>query len=346
MQQSAMLTLHQFRRNKSLLYPALLVIIYTFWLVYMTASQSWSLFQGYWPASVTMVMGSFVAGITAEGGGAVAFPVFTKVLHSAAGDARTFSLMIQSFGMGMAAIYIMTRGIKILPNVIAYVSFGGIFGHVIGLFWLPLPAPYPKVLFTLITTVFGVVLVVSRWGLHWTPRPDLPRWTSAHRVIFTVLGVLGGLFAANVGSGIDVLTFIVLTLMFGVNEKISTPTTVVIMAINSIIGFILHGLVAQDIAPDVWNYWLVALPIVIVGGPLGAFIGSIVSRDSVIIFLAALILLELVTTVWLVPFSASVRQVTFIVSVVFGSSFVAMLYYRHNYLPGWLEKPGEQLDEG
>ena len=345
MQQSALLTLRQSWRVRHLIYPTLLAVIYSTWLIYMTVSQNWLLFSSYWPASLTMVLGSFVAGITAEGGGAVAYPVFTKVLHIASGDARTFSLMIQTFGMGMASVFIVSRGIKVLPRVIFFVSLGGIFGHLLGLFWFPLPAPYPKILFTFVTTAFGVALLVSRWGLHWTPSLDLPRWTRSHRFIFFVLGLLGGMFAANVGSGIDVVTFIVLTLMFGVNEKISTPTTVIIMGLNSIVGFIFHGVVAQDISPDVWRYWLVAVPVVIVGAPFGAFVGSKISRDAVIIFLVTLISLELITTLWLVPFTAVMWQITFIATLAFGLSFAAMLYYRHNYLLRWLDQTGEHLDE-
>lgn len=292
-----------------------------------------------------MVLGSFVAGITAEGGGAVAFPVFTKVLHIAAPNARTFSLMIQTFGMGMAAIFIVTRRIRVLPRVILFVSLGGVVGHVIGLFWFPLPPPYPKILFTFVTTAFGVALLISRYGLHWSPQQDLPEWSGVHRLIFVLLGLFGGIVAANVGSGIDVVTFIVLTLMFGVNEKISTPTTVIIMGINSFVGFLLHGLVVQDIAPEVWHYWLVAVPIVIIGAPFGAFVGSKISRDAVIIFLATLISIELVTTLWLVPFTAVIWQVTIIATVAFSLAFAAMLYYRHNYLPRWLEQTGEHLDK-
>ena len=344
MQQSVSLKPEQPRRYRLLIYPALLLLIYSTWLIYMTMSKNWSLYGTHWPASVTMVLGSFVAGITAEGGGAVAFPVFTKVLHIASGNARTFSLMIQTFGMGMAAIFIATRRIRVLPRVVLFVSLGGVVGHVIGLFWFPLPAPYPKILFTFITTVFGVALLISRWGLHWTPQQDLPHWTWVHRVIFVSLGIFGGMVAANVGSGIDVVTFIILTLMFGINEKISTPTTVIIMGINSLVGFFLHGVVAQDIDPEVWNYWLVAVPIVIVGAPFGAFVGSKISRDAVIIFLATLISIELVTTLWLVPFTAVMWQVTIIATVIFSACFAAMLYYRHNYLPRWLTKTGEHLE--
>jgi len=60
-----------------------------------------------------------------------------------------------------------------------------------------MPAPYPKIFFTFVTMAFGAALLVSRWGLHWTPQHDLPQWTRRHRLIFFVLGLFGGMFAAN-----------------------------------------------------------------------------------------------------------------------------------------------------
>jgi uncharacterized membrane protein YfcA len=48
--------------------------------------------------TVTMVFGSFIGGATAEGGGAVAFPVMTLVLHLTPAIARDFSFLIQCCG--------------------------------------------------------------------------------------------------------------------------------------------------------------------------------------------------------------------------------------------------------
>jgi len=44
----------------------------------MTVSQNWALFYSYWPATLTMVLGSFVAGITAEGAVLLPFPFLPK----------------------------------------------------------------------------------------------------------------------------------------------------------------------------------------------------------------------------------------------------------------------------
>lgn len=315
------------------IYFSLLGLIYIVWISYMTLAKRWDLFLHYWPASVTMSLGSFVAGATAEGGAAVAFPVFTKVLHISSHDARTFGLMIQSFGMTMASVMIYVQRVKILPRVVVWVSLGGILGQLVGTYLIVIPEPYPKILFTFVATAFGIVMIISRWLIRWTPRNDLAAWDKRYQALFCLVGVVGGIFAAQTGSGIDMLTFIVLTLAFGVNEKISTPTTVVIMGLNSVVGFFLHGVVSQDIG-IIWNYWLVAVPIVIVGAPLGAYVASRVSRDSIIIFLLTLITIELVTTLWLVPFG-NLTQIVFTGTAVAICAvlFWLMLAFRQKHVP-------------
>ncbi|MEL7058948.1 MAG: sulfite exporter TauE/SafE family protein [Acidobacteriota bacterium] len=281
-------------------YPATLVVVYTGWLAIMVVVDGWRLFAELWPISLTMTLGSFVAGATAEGGAAVAFPVFTKALGIAPTDARTFGLMIQAVGMTAAAVVIWARRIPILPRVIWLVTGGGVIGQVLGSVWLVLPNPYPRLLFTFVAAAFGAAMALSRWRLGWRPRRALDGWTPLRQAAFVAVGVAGGTFAAQTGSGIDMLTFIVLTLAFGIDERVSTPTTVVIMALNSIVGFALHGLVLREIGVA-WSYWLVAVPIVVLGAPLGAAVASKLQRDHIIGGLLFLILLEVVTTVWLVP---------------------------------------------
>ena len=315
------------------LYPALLTVIYTAWFSYMIIANRWALFQEYWPISLTMSLGSFVAGATAEGGAAIAFPVFTKALHIPSGDARTFGLMIQAMGMTMAGVMIYAQRVKTLPQVIGWVSLGGIVGQIVGTYLFTIPNPYPKILFTFVATAFGVALVISRWLIKWSPRSELPGWDHRYRALFFAVGALGGSFAAQTGSGIDMLTFIVLTLAFGINEKISTPTTVIIMGLNSVVGFFLHGVISQDIG-IAWNYWLVAVPIVILGAPLGAYVAAKINRDGIIKFLLFLIGVELVTTLWLIPFNNGTQLVVTAVSVaVCGALFWLMLTYRKNHVP-------------
>ena len=69
--------------------PAAIMVI---WAGYVSVSGQWDRVSGHWQATLTMIFGSFVAGSTPQGGGAVAFPVFTKVLEVPPPVARSFSL--------------------------------------------------------------------------------------------------------------------------------------------------------------------------------------------------------------------------------------------------------------
>lgn len=313
------------------IYPVLAIIILVTWFSYLTIMRRWHLYADYWPMSLTMLFGSFVAGSTPQGGAAVAFPVFTKVLHIPAADSRTFGFMIQSIGMTMASVFILARGIKILPKVILWVALGSVLGVTLGTYVFIMPDPFPRILFTLGATTFGIALIISRWVLKWEPRKNLPGWGIGYQLLFVVVGILGGIFSAQTGSGADMITFIVLTLAFGIDEKISTPTTVVIMALTSLIGFFLHGAVSQDIG-IVWNYWIVAAPVVAFGAPLGAYVTSHISRDVLISFILLLIAVEMITTLLLIPLTGSMVTVTAVVLGGCAFSFFVMLYYRQKRL--------------
>jgi len=316
-------------RNKvrRLTYPTLLALIIICWATYLTWTNKWMLYKDFWPMSLTMLFGSFVAGSTPQGGAAVAFPVFTKVLEIPAEESRTFGLMIQSVGMGMAFVMILVRRIRIMPKVIIIVTLGSFVGTFLGTYYLIMPNPYPRILFTLGAAAFGVALFISRWVLQCPPKKDLPAWSLRYWIIFFFVGILGGIFSAHTGSGVDMLTFIILTLTFGVFEKISTPTTVIIMAVNSFFGFFLHGVVSQDIG-IVWDYWIVAVPVAAIGAPVGAYFTSKVSRDVLISFILFLIGLEMITTLLLIPFTGEMITVTAFVIGCCAFLFFGMLYYR------------------
>ena len=198
----------------------------------------------------------------------------------------------------------------------------------LGAYFGQIPAPLPKILFTFVATAFGVALILSRWGFKWSPRNDIAQWNTNKRLLFVFIGLFGGAFAANTGSGTDMLAFMVMTLAFGINEKISVPTTVIIMVINSVVGFLVYAMMPGMIAPA-WDYWLAAIPIVILGAPLGAFAAAIIKRDHLIKFILGLISLELGTTLWLVPFNDVALKVTFASIGICAISFMAMLYHRH-----------------
>eukprot|EP00997_Jenningsia_sp_PLL12_P007194 NODE_3806_length_729_cov_145.489706_g3208_i0.p1 GENE.NODE_3806_length_729_cov_145.489706_g3208_i0~~NODE_3806_length_729_cov_145.489706_g3208_i0.p1 ORF type:complete len:213 (+),score=42.29 NODE_3806_length_729_cov_145.489706_g3208_i0:27-641(+) len=87
-------------------------------------------------------------------------------------------------------------------------------------------------------------------------------------------GFIGGIFSAISGSGIDICSFSVLTLLFRVTEKTATPTSVCLMAINTVVGFIWREYPMGGVKDAAWGYLYVCVPFVVIGAPLGSVLGS------------------------------------------------------------------------
>ncbi|MEZ6091362.1 MAG: hypothetical protein R3C05_25760 [Pirellulaceae bacterium] len=78
----------------------LALVVWTVWAIGVWNFVDPQTFRWGWPIAPTMLVGSFIAGSTSAGGGAVAFPVMTLLFGVAPPVARDFSLMIQTVGMG------------------------------------------------------------------------------------------------------------------------------------------------------------------------------------------------------------------------------------------------------
>jgi uncharacterized protein len=305
-------------------YPALLIaLIWSTWLGY-TFPDSWQVIEQHWQVTLTMVVGSFIAGATSEGGGAIAFPVFTKVLHIAPQDAKVFSLAIQSVGMVMAGLCIVLLRIAVEWRVILWASLGGVIGIVIGTAVLaPLIAPaMTKMLFTAMIGSFAVTLFFSRNNKKHNQQ-QLPAYNLREKTILLLTGATGGCMSGLVGNGIDIVSFSIMVVLFRLCERIATPTSVILMAINAVVGFALHGLVIGGFTAEVQSYWLAAIPVVIIGAPLGAFFCTRLSNSAIVDILLMLITLEVISSLLLIEFSAIMFYVSFTMFVLF-----ALGYYR------------------
>lgn len=264
----------------------------------MTFNSEWYLLSELWEIPLTMIVGSFVAGFSAEGGGAVAFPVFTKIFNVVPTDAKQFSLLIQSVGMTMASIFIVSRKIPFYSSAILPAVLGGALGQIISINmgWFMASSDL-KWLFTIHIAALGVALILQHFfGIK---RIEIINTKTASPLLFCT-GLLGGFLTINIGCGADMVAFIVLTLVLNSTEKKATPTTVIIMALNSIIGVILISF-AQDWSEWALNAWKTAIPVVIFGAPLGAFLASKVSNTIILKALLLFITIEVLSTVYIVP---------------------------------------------
>ena len=74
-----------------------------------------------------------------------------------------------------------------------------------------------------------------------------------------ISGIVGGAFSALAGSGVDICSFSVLCLLFRVSEKVATPTSVVLMAINTCVGFFWRHLMTNGKCLYAERAWFVSM---------------------------------------------------------------------------------------
>jgi len=297
-------------------------LVWLGWYFLPDSPPFWALAQ-HWRISLTMAFGSFVAGATAEAGGAVAFPVFTKVLAIPATQAKLFSLATQSIGMGAALVTILLLRIRVEWRAVFWVVLGSVTMLPLGfLLANQLPSSAVRLLFTVVQSSFGLAL----WWHNRDPDGDrndrLPSLGSMEKFTLLGFGMLGGLISGMLGSGLEIIVFSVLVLWFRLCEKAATPTVIVMMVLTSWSGFAMIFASGQFVAP-VTEYWLAAVPIVAMGAPLGVYVCSRMSRRRVVQTLIFLILLELITSLILIPLNFEVASVALMLFLGFSG-----VYYR------------------
>ena len=280
------------------------ITIWTTWLIATGPIQALTCLGHNWEIAVTMSFGSIVAGGTSMGGGAVAFPVLTKLLQIPAHDTMIFSLAIQSVGMGAATLTIISMGLRVEWRVIRWASIGSLLGIFWGTIFLApiLPSDVTKMSFTMMVSSFGVVLLIFQKQFQ-QGYQAMPQWSNQERSILLGVGFLGGIMSGLVGTGVDIFTFSVMVLLFRICETVSTPTSVILMAINAQIGFALHYFIINDFIDPVREYWLAAVPVVVVGAPVGAVLCSVLKPKTIMKILLGLICTEFVSSLVLIQLS-------------------------------------------
>ena len=282
---------------------ALGATVFVVWFV-LGGDRALQAVANHWQVSLTMVFGSLVGGGTSEGGGAIAFPVMTKVLAVPAPQARLFTFAIQSVGMGAATLTIVLNRVPVEWRAIRNGAPWAVLGVVVSSLALAprLDAPSVRLLFTAILVSLALALWISR---RCAPdrRDELERVGSRERAVLFGAGLVGGLLSGAAGLGENTIMFALLVLGFRVCERVVTPTTVVLLTVVSWAGFATHVFLMNDFTGPVVDMWLAAVPIVAIGAPTGALICTRMSRDMIVRLLYVLISMEFVSTLLLVPMS-------------------------------------------
>lgn len=226
----------------------------------------------HWHYPAIMVLGAFVAGLTPEGGGAVAFPVLSVFFHVDRVLARDFSLMIQSIGMTSASIFVLTNKANTLRAYKPLLWFIPVCfaGFVLGMQLLQnIPVFIIQALFLSLITTFAIAYFYSK---H---RGDLPSLTARgpldHAMLLVIL-LLGGMCASLFGTGADIILYTLLVTCFTMNEKVATHMSIMLMASMSVLGYAYRHFVDAGLTPDQFRTWLCAYPVVLFMAPFGTYI--------------------------------------------------------------------------
>ncbi|WNV06880.1 sulfite exporter TauE/SafE family protein [Candidatus Methylospira mobilis] len=270
-----------------------------------------------------MAFGSFIGGATSEAGGAVAFPVFTKILAIPPKHAKLFSLATQSIGMGSAFLTILLLRIRVEWRAVFWAVPGSIPMLYVGLNLAgALPASAVRILFTVVQCSFALALYLHNRNPAQSRHDCLPRCEIRERSILLAFGMAGGLISGLLGSGLEIIVFSVLVLLFRLCEKTATPTVIVMMVLTTWAGFAMIVSRGEFVAP-VTEYWLAAIPIVVVGGPLGVYACSHMPRIIIVRVLIGLILAELISSLLLIPLDRATAVGALVLFLAFSG-----IYYR------------------
>ncbi|CAD5225596.1 unnamed protein product [Bursaphelenchus okinawaensis] len=279
------LSFHEkYRKYLAFLLP--FIFFQTCWWSLAIRNNLFALYPTRYEMAITMVLGALVSGATSEGGGAVAFPVMTLLLHIPSEVARDFSLMIQSCGMAASSFSVVYMKVKVEWHSIIFSSLGAFFSIILGLQFLDdiIDGSQKKMVFVSIWFAFAISLLILNTQKKRVTYDEIPEFGPKKALILFCTGLFGGLLSAWTGSGVDICSFSILTLLFRVSEKVATPTSVVLMCLNTWVGFYWRQLIQKDVPQLAWEYFSVAMPVAITCSPIGALLSSHLHRQVLACF--------------------------------------------------------------
>ena len=270
-------------------------VVYMVWLNVVTSYPGRIVeLLRFWPASVAMILGSFVAGATPLGGGVVAFPVSVLVLQFSAAESRDASVLVQAVGMNAASYLILTSKKRQLLDIHMGILFVviGTAGALVGLY-IEVDARTASLIYTVLVFEFAICFFYRNQFLRQgEPPASQKKYSLKHSSLFLItlgscMAFLGGVLSAVIGMGSDIALYAFGVLVwnpsvkehrrFGDNEL--TATSVVVMgAISAIIAVSRVLTPPADpysctvIAPRVLKSWGAMVPVVVIGAPCGSLI--------------------------------------------------------------------------
>jgi uncharacterized membrane protein YfcA len=290
------------KRKIPVLYFMFLALVLISWLLYVRGIDLLALYTRRWPSALTMIFGSFIAGSSPEGSAAVSYPIFTLLLNIPPPVARNFSFAIQSIGMTCATLLILGLRIKVEWNYIKFVTLGGVFGLVFGTYKIvPLVSPImAKLFFVSLWLSFGIALWIENSRPARKVFDEIVNFNTKDKQRLVLFGFIGGIISSLFGTGINIFTYCIMTIYYGVSEKVATPSSVIIMTIETLLGFFIHAQIVKDFQPAAFEMWIACVPLVAFFAPLGAFVVSKLPRKRIAQFLYFILIIQFFGAMWVI----------------------------------------------
>ncbi len=276
------------------IYLVFLSIVLSGWFWYMFQNDSFEIYTRQWATVITMILGSFIAGASPEGSAAVAYPIFTLILKIDPPVARNFAFAIQSIGMTSASLLIIGMRLKVDWNYIIFVTIGGVFGLFLGTYYVvPYISPVQaKLFFVSLYLSFGIALWMQNRRQHREVFDKIENFKNSDKGRLIAFGLVGGIISSIFGTGINIFTFCLMTIYYRVSEKVATPSSVIIMTIETILGLFIHTQLTKDFQPEAFEIWLACVPFVAIFAPLGAFVISKMPRKGIATLLYWILIIQ------------------------------------------------------
>ena len=138
--------------------------------------------------------------------------------------------------MTSAAFTIFCMGVRIEYSSLLFCTLGGVLGLYVGLEHIDvmMDPPMKKILFVCIWFAFAMALYLLNRDHGRRSYLEIPAFAPWKAAVLVGTGVAGGIFYAISGSGIDICSFAVLTLLFRVSEKVSAHLGFGVLCVDAI----------------------------------------------------------------------------------------------------------------
>jgi len=239
--------------------------------------------------------GAIIANATGAGGGIVFIPAFSS-LGLSSSEALATSIMIQCFGMTAGSIAwwlnfkrrpaVLLRYSDFVAKVVLIAGLSSVAGVLCSQLGLHSLMTFSMVMvFSMLTTVFGLILVVSIYysGQNTYPRTTM---TGLDYLLVIIVSFVGGVITSVISIGAGEVLLILLFLR-RYPMHVSIFIAVCVSAIT-VLGCAPYQVFVEQAV--VWDIVAFAAPAAVVGGTIGCYLALLLGARRVKLFCAIWIL--------------------------------------------------------